>query len=78
MDSQLRTAVDQALVSVRSFIEADGGGIEVVDIRGTVVYVRLSGMCKTCPLSQITLKAGVEQAIKERLPHVTAVQTVEE
>jgi Fe-S cluster biogenesis protein NfuA len=66
--------VKAALENIRPSLQADGGDVEFVsmDDDGTV-SVRLTGACKTCPMSQMTLKMGIESYIKKEIPQVTAV-----
>lgn len=59
---------------VRPYIEMDGGTIEFVRFDEATVYVRLAGACSTCPSSTLTLKGGVERAIRRRIPEVRAVE----
>ena len=59
---------------VRPYIEMDGGTIEFIRYEENVVYVRLAGACGTCPSSTLTLKGGVERAIRRRIPEVRAVE----
>ncbi|GKT10668.1 NifU family protein [Desulforhabdus sp. TSK] len=72
----MREKVEQALGKVRPMLQRDGGNVELVDIEGTVVKVRLTGACHGCPMSQMTLKAGVERIIKAEVPEVTEVVSV--
>lgn len=72
----MKERVEQALAKIRPFLQADGGSVELVAIEGTVVKVRLVGACGTCPMSQMTLKAGVERAVKEAVPEITEVVAV--
>lgn len=72
----MRERVEQALGKVRPMLQRDGGNVELVDIEGTVVKVRLTGACHGCPMSQMTLKAGVERIIKAEVPEVTEVVSV--
>ena len=72
----MKERVEQALAKIRPFLQADGGSVELVGIEGTVVKVRLVGACGTCPMSQMTLKAGVERTVKELVPEVTEVVAV--
>ena len=65
-----------ALKKIRPALEADGGGIELVDIVDGVVSVRLKGACKGCPGAQMTMKMGVEKVIKDQVPEVKSVQAV--
>jgi Fe-S cluster biogenesis protein NfuA len=70
--------VEQALAEVRSFLEGDGGNVELVEIdrENRVVRVRLTGACTNCPSSAQTLKGGVEKAIKEYAPEIRTVENV--
>lgn len=72
----MRDLVEKALAKVRPMLERDGGSVELVEIEGTVVKVRLTGACRGCPMSQMTLKAGVERIIKQEVPAVTEVVAV--
>lgn len=69
----MREKVEQALAKIRPMLERDGGSVELIDINGTVVKVRLTGACHGCPMSQMTLKSGVERIIKQEVPEVTEV-----
>jgi len=68
--------VEQALAAIRPNLQADGGDVELVDIVGGVVKVRLKGACHGCPMAQVTLKSGIEVVIKERIPAVERVESV--
>ena len=73
----MREKVEAALEKVRPHLQADGGDIELVEIgEDGVVKVRLTGACKGCPMSQKTLKHGVEKVLIKMVPEVTAVQSV--
>jgi Fe-S cluster biogenesis protein NfuA len=72
----LRQNVEAVLEKIREGLKAEGGDIELVDIRGTVVYVRLMGACGTCPMSELTMKNWVESNLKNELPEITSVQAV--
>ncbi len=69
--------VEKALAEVRPMLALHAGNIELVGIEGGIVKVRLLGTCRGCPLSQLTLKAGVEELLKERVPSVERVEAVE-
>jgi len=68
--------VQAALNKIRPLLQADGGDVELVEIAGGVVRVRLKGACAGCPMSQLTLKNGVERLLKEQIPEVGAVESV--
>ncbi|MGB0918812.1 MAG: NifU family protein [Flavobacteriales bacterium] len=77
MHSKLKVKVEDALQTMRPFLEADGGDMELVDITDEmVVQVRLLGSCKTCGMSEMTLKAGIEEAVKRSVPEIVAVEAV--
>ncbi len=71
--------IENVLEQVRPALRMDGGGIEFVkyDEQAGAVYVRLQGACVGCPMSQITLKMGVEAAIQDALPQVREVIAVD-
>lgn len=70
----MKDKVQQAIDKIRPSLQADGGGIELVDVdEKGVVKVRLTGACHGCPMAQMTLKNGVEQFLKKEIPEVTAV-----
>lgn len=71
----MREKVEAVLERVRPAIQADGGNVELVDITSdNVVKVRLTGACVGCPMSQLTLKAGIERILKQEVPEVVAVE----
>ncbi|MGC2423037.1 MAG: NifU family protein [Nitrospirota bacterium] len=72
----MKEKVEAILDKIRPHLQADGGNVELVGVEGSVVKVRLVGACGSCPMSQMTLKMGVERAIKEELPEVTEVINV--
>jgi Fe-S cluster biogenesis protein NfuA len=71
----MRESVEKALEKIRPALKADGGDIELIDIVDGVVKVRLMGACGGCPMSQMTLKMGVERALKQQVPEVKSVET---
>jgi Fe-S cluster biogenesis protein NfuA len=72
----MREIVEKALDKIRPTLRADGGDIELVDVVDGVVKVRLTGACGGCPMSQMTLKMGVEKVLKQQVPEVKSVETV--
>jgi len=68
--------VREALEEVRPHLQADGGDIDFVGIEGDVVKVRLKGACADCPMSQMTLKWGVESFLKKKIPGIKAVEAI--
>ena len=74
---QLSARVNNALGDLRPFLEADGGNISLEEITADgVVRVRLHGACSSCSMSPMTLKAGVEEAIKRVAPEIVRVEAV--
>ncbi|MFO8112032.1 MAG: NifU family protein [Desulfosalsimonadaceae bacterium] len=69
---QVQSVIDK----IRPSLQADGGDVELVEIDGGVVKVRLQGACAGCPMSQMTLKNGIERILKQELPDVTSVESV--
>lgn len=70
--------VKKALEKVRPSLQADGGDVELVEVtEDGVVKVRLQGACAGCPMSQMTLKMGIEQMLKEEIPEVKSVENVD-
>lgn len=73
----MKEQVEQALTKIRPALQADGGDVELVEIgENGVVKVRLRGACGGCPMSQLTLKMGIERILKKEVPGVTAVEAV--
>ena len=72
----LREKVEEVLEKIRVGLKAEGGDIELVDIKDGVVYVRLKGACSTCLMSELTLRNWVESNLKREIPEITAVQAV--
>ncbi len=73
----LRERVDKALQKVRPSLQADGGDVQLVEVdEEGVVRVKLAGACGGCPMSQMTLKMGIEKILKQNVPEVKAVESV--
>lgn len=68
--------VNNALESIRPFLKADGGDVELVTIEDGIVKIKLLGACRSCDISHITMKVGVEESIKRAIPEVTEVIAV--
>ncbi len=68
--------VDKVLDELRPFLMADGGNVEIVEIDGPIIKVRLQGACGSCPSSTMTLKMGIERKLKEMIPEVSEVVQV--
>ena len=74
--SDLLTRVEKALDSIRPYLEADGGNVKVLDIVDGSVSLEFVGSCGTCPMSTMTFKAGVEEAIKRAVPEIKAIEVI--
>jgi Fe-S cluster biogenesis protein NfuA len=75
--SDLINQVEKALDTIRPYLEADGGNVSIEEITPDhVVKLKLLGSCGSCPMSIMTLKAGIEQAIKKAVPEVTGVEAI--
>ena len=73
----LKEKVEQVLDEIRPTLQADGGNVDLVDVtEDGIVKVRLTGACGSCPMSTHTLKLGIEQRLKEKIPEVKEVQQV--
>jgi Fe-S cluster biogenesis protein NfuA len=72
----LKKSVEQALAKIRPMLQRDGGDIELVEVTDGIVKVRLTGACKGCPMSQMTLKQGVEKLLMKEVPGLKQVQAV--
>lgn len=73
----MKEKIEQALNKVRPALQADGGDVELVEVgENGVVKVRLKGACGGCPMSQLTLKMGIERILKKEVPEVVSVEAV--
>jgi Fe-S cluster biogenesis protein NfuA len=72
----MKEEVEKALAKVRPALQADGGDVELIDVKDGIVSVRLTGACGGCPMSQMTLKAGIERALKKEVPGIKGVEAV--
>jgi Fe-S cluster biogenesis protein NfuA len=74
----MKEKVEEALKGIRPYLQADGGDVELVEVgEDGIVKVRLTGACKGCPMSQMTLQMGVEKNLKEKIPEVKKVVAVD-
>ncbi len=68
--------VEQVLDDLRPYLMADGGNVELVDIDGPIVKLRLQGACGSCPSSAMTLRMGIERRLKEFIPEISEIEQV--
>ncbi|MEW6519625.1 MAG: NifU family protein [Thermodesulfobacteriota bacterium] len=73
----MREKVQEALNKVRPTLQKDGGDVVLIDVTNDgVVKVQLTGACRGCPMSQVTLKEGIEKFLKSEVAEITAVEAV--
>lgn len=73
----MKDKVEKALEKIRPSLQADGGDVQLVEVsEDGIVKVRLTGACRGCPMSQMTLKMGIEKSLKQAVPAVKEVQSV--
>lgn len=72
----MKEAVEKALSKIRPMLQRDGGDVELIAVENGVVKVRLTGACKGCPMSQMTLKNGIERLLKQEIPGLASVEAV--
>ncbi len=69
--------IEIALNSIRPFLQRDGGDVEFVELtKDNIVKVKLIGACETCSMSAMTLKSGIEEAIKNAIPEIVSVESI--
>ena len=73
----MREKVEAALEKIRPSLRADGGDVELVDVKDGVVTVRLTGACGSCPMSTMTLRLGVERVIRKAVPEIKELVAVQ-
>jgi Fe-S cluster biogenesis protein NfuA len=72
----MREKVEAALERVRPALLADGGDVQLIDVKDGVVTLRLIGACGGCPMATMTLRGGIERVLKEQVPEVKEVVAV--
>jgi Fe-S cluster biogenesis protein NfuA len=72
----MKEQVQSALDDIRPARQADGGDVELVDVVDGIVKVRLTGACGGCPMSQMTLKEGIETYVRKKIPEIVSVESV--
>lgn len=73
LEEKVKNVIDQ----IRPYLKADGGNIEFVELTDdNIVYVELQGACRSCPMSIMTLKQGVEEAVKKAIPEIKSVENI--
>jgi Fe-S cluster biogenesis protein NfuA len=72
----MKEKVEKSLEKIRPSLRADGGDVELVEVKDGIVKVRLTGACGGCPMSQMTLKMGIERILKKDIPEIKEVIAV--
>jgi len=73
----MKEKVQQIIDKIRPSLQADGGDVELIDVVDGLVTVKLQGACAGCPMSQMTLKNGIERLVKQELPEIKSVEKVD-
>ena len=73
----LKERIEEVLDTMRPFLKADGGDVEFVEVEGGTVKLRLLGACSSCNMSNMTMKAGIEEGIKKAIPGIQSVEAVD-
>ena len=74
---ELKEKVEAALDKIRPVLVRDGGNVELIDVTDDgIVKVKLQGACHGCPMSQLTLKSGIERMVLKEVPEIKAVESV--
>jgi Fe-S cluster biogenesis protein NfuA len=68
--------VEKVLDEMRPYLMSDGGNVELVELDGPVVKLRLQGACGSCPSSAMTLRMGIERRLKELIPEISEIEQV--
>ncbi|MBF0564984.1 MAG: NifU family protein [Nitrospirae bacterium] len=68
--------ISSVIERVRQGLKAEGGDIEVIDVKDGVMYVRLKGSCESCPMAGLTMRTWVEKTIKEAMPSIKSVKAI--
>ena len=77
IDQDFLLRIESALDQIRPYLEADGGNVKVLEVTDDMVLkLELLGACGSCPMSTMTLKAGVEQSVLKAIPEIRAVEAI--
>lgn len=78
MNTELTTRIEEALTQIRPYLEADGGDVSLVEVtEDMVVKLKLMGACKSCSMSLMTLKSGIEETIRRSIPEIKSVEAID-
>ena len=73
----MKERVQKVIDKIRPSLQADGGDVQLIDVVNGIVTVKLQGACAGCPMSQMTLKNGIERLVMQEIPEIKAVERVE-
>ena len=73
----MKEKVQEVIDKIRPSLQADGGDVELIDVVNGIVTVKLQGACAGCPMSQMTLKNGIERLVMQQIPEIKAVERVD-
>ena len=73
----MKEKIQRLIDTIRPLLQQDGGDVEFVDFVDGVVKVRLTGACSGCPMSQVTLKEGIEKFLKKKIPELKSVENID-
>jgi Fe-S cluster biogenesis protein NfuA len=76
INNTLMGKIENALNSIRPYLNEDGGDVRIVDMTDGVLQIEMLGACGECPMSKMTLKAGIEQAVLKAVPEIRAVRAI--
>lgn len=74
----MESKIEDALNSIRPYLEKDGGNVEIISVEDGTLKLRLLGNCSNCEMSNMTMTAGIEEAVKRAVPQITSVVAVNE
>ena len=72
----MKEKIQEAIDKIKPMLQADGVDVEFVDYEDGIVKVRLQGACAGCPMSQMTVKNGIERVLKQEIPEIKSVESV--
>ena len=73
----MKEKVQKVIDKIRPSLQADGGDVELIDVVDGIVTVKLQGACAGCPMSQMTLKNGIERLVKQEIPEIISVEKID-
>jgi len=77
MNTELKSQVEEALETIRPYLQADGGNVQLIELTDDLtVKLELQGACKSCSMSAMTMKAGIEETIKRSVPQIKSVVSI--